>query len=110
MTWKAANAVAWLAALAFSAGEARAQANAPCPAQHVSQYNPDTYRNDCLRLPQATDKRYEALLKAQQLRMQQLRREQFERSQSLSTPQDIVRGEHQARTQKLTRRSGSRAQ
>jgi hypothetical protein len=103
---KAIIVLAWLAAIVSMAAAARAQeGRSACKADHISIYNPDTYRYECLPLLKAGDKRTQALLKDQQQQATRLRREQYERVQNLGLQYELLRTEQQWRTQKLSRQA-----
>ena len=106
MAWKVAVFLTWVVAALVASGPAYAQSGiAACPPNHVRQYNPDTYRQNCLSLNTAGNKRHEALLKEQKLLYHRLRREQLERTLSLSQPEELLRSSQQQYMRKLSRQS-----
>tara|TARA_B100002003_G_scaffold74495_1_gene69516 strand:+ start:117 stop:398 length:282 start_codon:yes stop_codon:yes gene_type:complete len=72
---EAATVIAVLAGtLIFSGNPANAQA--PCSSNQLREYNPETYRKNCMSLPKATTTRIGVLREIQQLRIQNLKRQQ----------------------------------
>ena len=79
-------------------------AGAVCPANHISEYNPDTYRFDCFELPEAADARRENLNAIQELRVKRLLKKQNNRSKESLFHQNLLLGEQQRRSRATRRR------
>jgi len=80
-----ATAVAVLmGAITFSGNPAKGQAR--CGTAQLREYDPETYRKNCMTLPKATATRFGVLREKQNLRLQRLRRQQLENRRRTLAP------------------------